>query len=162
MLMAIEGVRIVIKQQGLIAAILFSLAACSGDAPATPYAPTGNQYQFMTEYLEPASDVIWSSAGAIITADGEVDLQPTTDEGWLKVVHAATVVAEGGNLMMMPGLTNGEADWSEYAQGLTRAALLAKSAAEAQDADALFAAGGAIYNVCRACHNKYMEQDEFQ
>ena len=74
----------------------------------------------------------------------------------------ATVVAEGGNLMMMPGLTNGEADWNEYAQGLTRAALLAKSAAEAQDADALFAAGGAIYNVCRACHNKYMEQYEFQ
>jgi mono/diheme cytochrome c family protein len=64
--------------------------------------------------------------------------------------------------MMMPGLTNGEADWAEYAQGLTRAALLAKSAAEAQDADALFVAGGAIYNVCRACHNKYMEQDEFQ
>jgi cytochrome c556 len=39
---------------------------------------------------------------------------------------------------------------------------LAKSAAEAKDADALFAAGGAVYNVCRACHNKYMEQDEFE
>ena len=64
--------------------------------------------------------------------------------------------------MMMPGLTNGEADWNEYAQGLTRAALLAKSAAQAPAADALFGAGGAIYNVCRACHNKYMEQDEFQ
>ena len=150
------------KHQGLIIGTLTLLAACSGDVPTTPFAPTGNQYQFMTEYLEPASDVIWSSAGAIVTADGEVDLQPTTEEGWLKVVHAATVVAEAGNLMMMPGLTNGEADWNEYAQGLTRAALLAKSAAEAQDADALFGAGGAIYNVCRACHNKYMEQDEFQ
>ena len=60
----------------------------------TPYAPTGSQYQFMTDYLEPPSDVIWGSAGAIITAEGEVDLQPTTEEGWLKVVHAATVVAE--------------------------------------------------------------------
>lgn len=157
-----QGVYKVTKHQGLIIVTLTLLAACSGDVPTTPYAPTGNQYQFMTQYLEPASDVIWSSAGAIVTADGEVDLQPTTEEGWLKVVHAATVVAEAGNLMMMPGLTNGEADWAEYAQGLTRAALLAKSAAEAQDADALFVAGGAIYNVCRACHNKYMEQDEFQ
>ena len=150
------------QQQGLIIVVLTLLAACSSDEPTTPYAPTGNQYQFMTEYLEPASDVIWSSAGSIITHEGEVDLRPTSDEGWQKVAHAATVVAEGGNLMMMPGLTNGEADWNEYAQGLTRAALLAKSAAEAQDADALFAAGGAIYNVCRACHNKYMEQYEFQ
>ena len=64
--------------------------------------------------------------------------------------------------MMMPGLANGESDWNEYAQGLTRAALLAMAAAEAQDAEALFSAGGAIYNVCRACHNKYMEQDEFE
>ena len=151
-----------IEQRGLIVTVAILLAACSGDEPQTPYAPTGNQYQFMTEYLEPATDVIWSSAGSIITQEGEVDLRPTTDEGWQKVMHAATVVAEGGNLMMMPGLTNGEEDWNEYAQGLTRAALLAKSAAEAQDADALFAAGGAIYNVCRACHNKYMEQYEFQ
>ena len=151
-----------LKQQWLVVTVLVSLAGCSGDVETPPYAPTGNQYQFMTEYLEPASDVIWGSAGAIITEEGEIDLQPTTDEGWLNVVHAATVVAEGGNLMMMPGLANGESDWNEYAQGLTRAALLAKSAAEAQDAEALFSAGGAIYNVCRACHNKYMEQDEFE
>ena len=151
-----------LKQQWLVVTVLVSLVGCSGDVETIPYAPTGNQYQFMTEYLEPASDVIWGSAGAIITEEGEIDLQPTTDEGWLNVVHAATVVAEGGNLMMMPGLANGESDWNEYAQGLTRAALLAKSAAEAQDAEALFSAGGAIYNVCRACHNKYMEQDEFE
>ena len=148
-----------LKQQWLVVTVLVSAGRMPGDVETTPYAPTGNQYQFMTEYLEPASDVIWGSAGAIITEEGEIDLQPTTDEGWLNVVHAATVVAEGGNLMMMPGLANGESDWNEYAQGLTRAALLAKSAAEAQDAEALFSAGGAIHNVCRACHNKYMEQD---
>ena len=63
---------------------------------------------------------------------------------------------------MMPGLAMDAADWNEYAQGLTRAALQAKQAAQAQDADALFDAGGAIYNVCRACHNQYMAQDDFQ
>ena len=30
----------------------------------------------MTEYLEPASDVIWGLEGAIITEEGEIDLQP--------------------------------------------------------------------------------------
>lgn len=142
--------------------VLMAMAGCSAGSSDAPYTPTGSQYQFMTDYLEPASDVIWDSAGAIITAEGEVDLQPTTEEGWLKVVHAATVVAEGGNLLMMPGLAMDAADWNEYARGLTRAALQAKRAAQTQDADALFDAGGAIYNVCRACHNQYMAQDEFE
>ena len=154
------------QQQGLIAwgvsLLALVIAGCSSGSSEIPYAPTGSQYQFMTDYLEPASDVIWDSAGAIITVEGEVDLQPTTEEGWLRVVHAATVVAEGGNLLMMPGLAMDAADWNEYAQGLTRAALQAKQAAQAQDADALFDAGGAIYSVCRACHNKYMAQDDFQ
>lgn len=153
------------QQQGLVAwgVSLFALviAGCSAGSSDIPYAPTGSQYQFMTDYLEPASDVIWGSAGAVITVEGEVDLQPTTEEGWLEVVHAATVVAEGGNLLMMPGLSMETTDWNEYAQGLTRAALQAKQAAQAQDADALFDAGGAIYNVCRACHNQYMAQDDF-
>lgn len=146
--------------RAVLATMVVSLGACSGASGDLVYAPTGNQYQFMTEYLDPAADVVWGSAGAIITEEGEVDLQPTTDEGWQQVIHAATVVAEGGNLLMMPGLAKDNLDWAEYAQGLTRAGLQARAAAQAQDADALFAAGGSIYNVCRACHNQYIDQDE--
>ncbi|MEE6248388.1 MAG: cytochrome c, partial [Pseudomonadota bacterium] len=75
---------------------------------------------------------------------------------WFAVEHAAIVVAEGGNLLMLDGYAADQADWAEYAQGLTRAALKARDAAEQQDADALFAAGGEVYSVCRACHNRYM------
>ena len=53
--------------------VLMAMAGCSAGSSDTPYAPTGSQYQFMTDYLEPASDVIWDSAGAIITVEGEVD-----------------------------------------------------------------------------------------
>ena len=121
-------------------------------------AATGSTYQLMTEYLEPAADKIWSSAGAIITIEGDQDLQPTTDEGWAAVVHSASVVAEGGNLLMLKGYAADQGDWAEYAQGMTRAALKARQAAIDQDAEALFNAGGEIYNVCRACHNKYIVQ----
>jgi hypothetical protein len=112
----------------------------------------------MTHYLEPAADRIWDSAGFVITVEGEVDLQPTTDEGWFAVEHAATVVAEGGNLLMLEGYAADAGDWVEYAQGLSRAALKARAAAEQQNADALFAAGGEIYSVCKACHNRYMNE----
>ena len=43
-------------------------------------------------------------------------------------------------------------------RGLSRAALKARAAAEQQNADALFAAGGEIYSVCKACHNRYMNE----
>lgn len=143
----------------LMLGLWIGLCGCSGGAEQpSKTQPSGSVYQMMTHYLEPAADKIWDSAGFVITEDGEVDLQPTTDEGWFAVEHAATVVAEGGNLLMLEGYTVDGADWVEYAQGLSRAALKARAAAEQQDADALFAAGGEIYSVCKACHNRYMNE----
>jgi cytochrome c556 len=112
----------------------------------------------MVWYLEPAADVIWDSAGFVITEDGEVDLQPTTQEGWDQVRNSATVVAEGGNLLMLPGLAVDADDWRDYSSGLIDAGVKARQAAVNRDAEALFDAGGQIYNVCRACHNRYMDQ----
>ena len=144
----------------LIWPFLIAILAACAEQEAQQVLPkaTGSTYQMMTSYLEPAADQIWGSAGLIITEDGEVDLRPTTEEGWLNVINAATVVAEGGNLLLINGYSANEADWAAYSKGLTLAALKARQAAESQDADALFDAGGEIYNVCRACHNRYIER----
>ena len=144
----------------LIWPFLIAICAACAEQESQQVLPTatGSTYQMMTSYLEPAADEIWGSAGLIITEDGEVDLRPTTEEGWLNVINAATVVAEGGNLLLINGYSPNEADWDAYSRGLTSAALKARRAAESQDADALFDAGGEIYNVCRACHNRYIER----
>ena len=147
------------RNVALILGFLVGMFGCSGGSEQPlKTKPSGNVYQMMSHYLEPAADKIWDSAGFVITVDGEVDLQPTTAEGWFAVEHAATVVAEGGNLLMLEGYAADGADWVEYSQGLSRAALKARAAAEQQDADALFAAGGEIYSVCKACHNRYMNE----
>lgn len=138
------------------------LAGCAEPpAPGAPphYREVTTVKQTMAWILDPAADVIWDSAGTIITAGGSEDLAPTTDEGWDTVLHAAAIVTEGGNLLMMPGRSAGD-DWREYAAGLVAAGELAIEAAEARDADALFEAGGRIYQVCRACHNQYWVTDE--
>ena len=138
---------------------LVLLAVSCGEAPPAeqvPFQTTSNVHDFMYWVMEPAADVIWDSAGFIITEEGEVDLQPTTQDGWNKVRNAATTVAETGNLLMLPGYRADTQDWVEYAAGITRAGLAARQAAFDQDADALFAAGGQLYNVCRACHNRYI------
>ena len=146
-------------------ALLLALTLQSGCDPATeppndpvsspPYQPITNVRQTMDWILDPATDVIWESAGTIITAEGRTELAPTTDEGWERVRNHAAIVAETGNLLMMPGRAVGP-DWIEYAQGLNAAGRLAMEAAEAHDADALFDAGGHLYRVCLACHRQYM------
>jgi hypothetical protein len=124
-----------------------------------PYQSITNIHQTMAWILDPAAEVIWDSAGTIITAQGHQELAPTTDAGWAEVLHAAAILTEAGNLLMMPGRAAGD-DWIEYAQGLTAAGQLAIKAAQDQDDEALFEAGGRIYQVCRACHNQYWIEDE--
>jgi hypothetical protein len=102
----------------------------------------------------PAAEVIWDSAGTIITAEGQTELAPTTPEGWDNVRNHAAIVAETGNLLMMPGRAAG-ADWNAYARGLHASGRQALAAAEARDADALFEAGGQLYQACVACHARY-------
>ncbi|XOV81968.1 MAG: hypothetical protein ACFHXK_13995 [bacterium] len=135
------------------------LAGCSqpAETAAVDFKPTGRVLDFMNWHLEPVADVLWDSAGFIVTEEGEVDLQPTTQEGWDAVRNAATVVAESGNLLMMPGYAS-DSDWMEYSQALISAGLKAREAAEAKDADALFQAGAHLYSVCLACHNRYIVQ----
>ena len=152
-----------------LALILLLLAACSQSEPpgalteqtkAVPFKPTGDVKHLMQWVLDPATDKVWDSAGFIITTEGTADLQPTTKEGWLAVQHSAAVVAESGNLLMMPGLARDDGAWRDMSLGLIEAGLRAKAAADAHDADALFEAGGQIYRVCKSCHSVYMQDDE--
>ena len=115
----------------------------------------------MTWVLDPAADVIWGSAGFVLTEEGEQSLAPTTEEEWNRVYHAAAVVADGGNLLLMPHLMPADEDsaptaaWIEFANGMTRISQQAMQAAQDQDAEALFEIGGHLYNVCRACHQVF-------
>lgn len=122
--------------------------------PATPFAPVLGLKDLMWNVLDPAADGIWDSAGTIITAEGSRELAPTTDEGWQEVVSAAALLAEAGNLLMIPGRSIGEG-WDGYAVDLRTASQRAMAAAQTQDSDALFDAGGEVYQACRGCHEQY-------
>ncbi len=144
---------------GLFLLLWMSLGmACgqSDEAAEIPFTATASVHEFMVWGLEPAADVIWDSAGYVITEAGEEDLQPTTQAGWDAVRNAATIVAESGNLLQMPGYAADRSDWQEYSVGLVAAGVAARRAAQAQDADALFEAGANLYSVCLACHNRYI------
>lgn len=137
-------------------------AGNGGDAslpPQPPFQPLLDDHQMMTWVMDPAADVIWGSAGSVLTEAGEESLAPTDGAGWDRVRNAAAMVAESGNLLMLPGRSQG-ADWDEFAGAIVTMGERAIGAAEARDEEALFEVGGQLYNVCVACHQIYMRPEE--
>lgn len=141
---------------GALAGLSLCLAACAERQPeATPGLPMN---ELMGHVLDPAADVIWASAGAELTAEGETDLSPTTEEGWLAVENAAATLAETGNLLLLPGRRVDDPVWIDNARKLTELGQLTMKAAEAKNKQAVFDRGGEIYVVCSSCHEKYWNE----
>jgi hypothetical protein len=105
--------------------------------------------------IDPAADVIWDSVKSISTEAGTKEIAPQTDEQWAAVRNAAATLTETGNMLMIQGRARDQKEWMNAARGLIRTADTAVKAAEAKNKDALFAAGGEIYTVCRGCHQQY-------
>ncbi|HEX7036504.1 MAG TPA: hypothetical protein VF210_12050 [Pseudomonadales bacterium] len=146
------------RVRSLLGTVLVVVAGCGEQSPAAPethYRLVLDTQQLMNWVIDPSADVIWGSAGSITTAEGEQDLAPVDDEGWVRVRHAGAMLAESGNLLMLPGRSRG-ADWDEFAEGLMGIAERTIAAADARDDERLFELGGQLYNVCVACHQQYM------
>lgn len=149
----------------ILLAALFLLVACSQQEESaqqeSPFQPTGDVQYLMQWVMDPAVDRLWDNSGWIITQEGTQDLTPANEETWLAMQHSAAVVAESGNLLLMPGIAKDEGAWRDISLGLIEAGLKAKAAAEAQDADAFFEAGGLIYRVCLSCHLIYDRDEDY-
>lgn len=111
--------------------------------------------EMMGHVVDPGAWAFWKTTGTEETAKGTRSLTPTTEEGWDAAESGAAQVAEAGNLLQLPGYMR-DADWAKFAQQLTAKALEAKGAIEAKDSAKMFKTGGELYEVCVACHAKYV------
>ena len=154
--------RVSFTKDAFLLVICFVLAACSNDQSEPPalanevtYNTQLNVQQIMGLVLEPASDVLWDSAGWVMDAAGYEDLYPTTDEGWEYVRAQAAIVVESGNMLALPGRAEDDDAWMIYSEGLSDAGILAMEAAAEQNEEDFFQAGAQLYSVCTACHQAY-------
>jgi len=129
-------------------------------APAAPpFSTVLNLKQLMEWVIDPAADAVWDSVKTIITNKGTQEIAPKTDEQWAAVRTGAATLIESGNLLMMEGRARDNKEWIAAARRLSANAEKALKAAEAKNAEALFDAGGDIYNACKACHDRYANLD---
>jgi hypothetical protein len=126
--------------------------------PAPPFHTILDLKQFMLLVIDPAADGVWDSVKTIMTKKGTEEIQPKTDAQWLAVRSSAATVAEAANLLMLDGRALDKTGWMTAARRLTDTAEKAMKAAEAKDPEAVFAAGGEIYEACRGCHQRYAQR----
>ena len=135
-----------------------SLLTACGPSARDEEALRARRQQIMAETVDPLAWTVWRSAGYIINEEGEHNLAPTTDEGWEAVRVAALDLAASHELLLASDVAPDNESWGTYARGMAAQAEVAAAAAAAHDDDALFNAGGAIYNVCSGCHQQFSPQ----
>jgi hypothetical protein len=149
-------------------AMAVALAGCNGSeggeqgATGEPrYLKAHSAQQLMAQVVQPTAEVFWNSAGYVMDETGEHDLTPTTDEGWQATRTAAATITEMGNLLMTPVFAEGRgADWIEFSRALVEVGQKAEKAAANRDSEAVFEVGGTMYNVCTACHQAYLPEEQ--
>lgn len=147
------------KQQVILAgAAALLLTSCSGknEAEAETYVQAHTIQELMADVVEPTAQIYWKSAGFIMDENGETDLTPTTEEGWLATRTSAATITEIGNLLMTPPFSEGRGDdWIEFSRALVAIGQQAEQSAIDRDSDAIMEIGSTVYNICSACHQIY-------
>lgn len=143
---------------------LASLAACQKPTPPAPAAhratppfnTTLSLHDLMEHVIDPATDIVWGASGIMVDMKGEHDLSPKTPQGWAVVRDAAALVAESGNLLLLPGRVRDGKTWTGQAGRISTLGLAAMKAADEKDKDALLRIGGHLHDACEECHRVYV------
>jgi len=138
--------------------LLFGCSSAPQPAAAPPFRSVVDLKQLMEWVIDPAADVVWESVKTIATEEGTKEIVPRTQAEWDAVRNAAATLAETGNSLMTEVRARDRDRWMKAARRLVDAAEEALKAAEAKNADSVFAAGGRIYDACAACHRQYAPQ----
>ncbi|HEX9659119.1 MAG TPA: hypothetical protein VGA18_02425 [Rhodothermales bacterium] len=127
----------------ILLASLLTIPAQAGDAN---FEEVASITELMTAMIIPSSNVVGN-----VGLDGD-----PSDEQWAEIERQSIVLAESGNLLLMPSRAQGREDWIAAATAMRDAGVLALEAARAKNADALMIdISGAVFDACTQCHDQY-------
>jgi len=168
-------------------ALVAILAGCSQKTQTPVQAPppgpvaAASIQEIMKAVVEPASNGVWKPPASITDPKSKATAAQK-DADWLAVKHAAVVLSESANLLVVPGrktvaaggkiqdegqtgnlpsaeiqklIESDPAAFAKYAKALQDATLETMAAIDAKNADALTEKGGEIDEACEQCHLKY-------
>jgi hypothetical protein len=134
--------------------LVLAFSGCQRAPSAPPYRPVAD-VKLLMQAVDAEADVVWESVKTVITAEGTDEVGPKTAAEWTAVRNAAVLLAESGNLLMMPPRAQAGEEWMLAARALVDTSEQALRAAEARDRERLFQIGGDINDACMRCHYHY-------
>ena len=120
-------------------------AGAAAPAPAPPLRPVGTMSELMVHLIRPTSDAVF-----YITSR-----TPTTEAEWVALQAQTLMLAEAGNLLLLPAHARGRAQWIADARLMLEAGKKAFTAAKAKDLAALEALNDEMYESCLSCHTHF-------
>ncbi|HYL36473.1 MAG TPA: hypothetical protein VEV17_11215 [Bryobacteraceae bacterium] len=125
--------------------LLLLLVAGVAPAQAPSYQPVGTMRELMVHIIYPASD-------ALFYIERE---PPKTEVDWNKIRMQALMLAESGNLLMMPNRARDQGDWIKESRAMVDLAAGAYRAALAKNMDGILALNDKLADSCIICHQQY-------
>ena len=154
-------------------------------ATASAYQALATVHDLMGAIIDPASKVVFGAVSSVDTPDGTRDKAPANAAEWEVVRRNALLLAEGANLLLIPGrhiappemakmhkegelppaeievrVARDRAAWNKLAAGFRQAAVDAVRAAEAKKPEAFGAVNEAIDTACENCHLRFWYPDQ--
>lgn len=122
-----------------------SALAFAAVAQAPTFHLVGNMSQLMVDIIYPTSDAIFY-----------VDRDPPKDQReWNVLQGQALMLAESGNLLVMPGRARDQENWIKYSKEMTDLGQRAFRSAQNKDLDGIRALNDPLNDVCVNCHYQY-------
>jgi hypothetical protein len=121
------------------------LAAPAMLAQAPSFELVGNVGQLMIDIIYPTSDALFYIERA----------PPKTEVEWNAIRNQALMLAESGNLLMLPGRARDQGDWIKNARTMIEAARYAYKAALAKNMSGILAQSDRLTEACVVCHREY-------
>jgi hypothetical protein len=122
-------------------------AAPSATGAQLPRGPAlvGSVSDIMSKFIYPVGDEVFYIRRSV----------PQSEQEWIAYEARMLMLAESGNLLMMPGRARDQDRWMRDARLLVDAGTAAYKAAQVRDVAAIEQLNDQMYNACVVCHQDY-------
>lgn len=129
------------------ATLIFLAIVCAAALPAQAptYDLTGSVGELMIDIVYPTSDALFYIERS----------PPKTEVEWNAIRNQALMLAESGNLLMLPGRARDQEKWVRDARTMIESARAAYKAAVAKNMAGILAESDRLTEACVTCHRDY-------
>lgn len=127
----------------MVAVLMIFAAALPAQAPT--YDLVGSVRDVMIDIVYPTSDVLFYIERS----------PPKTEVEWNAIRNQALMLAESGNLLMLPGRARDQRNWVRNARTMIASARAAYRAALDKNMAGILAQSDALTEACVTCHRQY-------